>query len=149
MKSTGMWPLLGIREKSIRENYNKLLFEEPLLPVQKKEMVYGGYSMSTWLQVDQGAKVYMRDAAKKVPLLYTTDYQDGKLCLINGTFLADVRCLGLLTGAVGAVSEDFIYPVLGVKVSLSLSVWCVCVCVWFHKILWRCISVSLRLTWTT
>lgn len=110
-----LWPLLGIREKSVRENYNKLLFEEPLLPVQKDEMVYDGYNMSTWLQVDNGAKVYMRDAAKKVPLLYTTDYQDGKLCLINGTFLTDVRCLGLLTGAVGAVSEDFIYPVLGVK----------------------------------
>lgn len=110
-----LWPLLGIREKSVRENYNTMLFERPLLPVQMEEMTYDGYNMSTWLQVDQDAAVYMRDADKKVPLLYTTDYQDGKLCLINGTFLADVRCMGLLTGAAGAVSEDFIYPVLGVK----------------------------------
>lgn len=110
-----LWPLLGIREKSVRENYNKMLFEKPLLPVQMEEMAYDGYNMSTWLQVDQDAAVYIRDADKKVPLLYTTDYQEGKLCLINGTFLADVRCVGLLTGAASAVSGEFVYPVLGVK----------------------------------
>ncbi len=110
-----LWPLLKIREKSVRENYNQMLFERPLWPVQMEEVAYDGYNMSTWLQVDQDAAVYIHDAGKNVPLLYTTDYQDGKLCLINGTFLSDVRCMGLLTGAAGAVSRDFLYPVLGVK----------------------------------
>lgn len=110
-----LWPLLAIREKSVRENYNRMAFEGPLLPLQQEEMVYDGYSLSTWISVGDEATVYVRDGEKGVPLVYTCPYGSGRVCLINGTFLADARCAGLLTGAVGALQEDFIYPVLGVK----------------------------------
>lgn len=110
-----LWPVLGIREKSVRANYNRLRFEEPLLPIQAEEMVYGGYNMSTWLAVGDEAKVYIRDADSGVPVLYTCGYGEGAVCLINGTFLADIRCAGLLTGAVGTLQEDFLYPVMGTK----------------------------------
>lgn len=110
-----LWPVLGIREKSARVNYNRLRFEEPLLPVQAEEMVYGGYNMSTWLAVGDEAKVYVRDADSGVPVLYTCSYGEGAVCLINGTFLSDIRCAGLLTGSVGALQEDFLYPVMGTK----------------------------------
>lgn len=110
-----LWPLLAIREKSVRENYNRMSFEGPLLPLQQEEMFYDGYSLSTWISVGEEATVYVRDGEKGVPLIYTCPYGGGCVCLINGTFLADARCAGLLTGVVGAVWEDFIYPVLGVK----------------------------------
>lgn len=110
-----LWPILGIREKSVRDNYNRLRFEGPLLPVQAEEMVYGGYNMSTWVAVGEEAEVYVRDADSGVPVLYTCDYGEGAVCLINGTFLADIRCAGLLTGAVSALQGDFLYPVLGTK----------------------------------
>lgn len=110
-----LWPLLGIREKSVRENYNRLLFEAPVMPVQAEEMVYDGYSMSTWLSIDGDADVYIRDAGSNVPVLHTYGYGKGKICLLNGTFLADMRCAGLMTGAVCAVQEEVIYPVLGTK----------------------------------
>lgn len=110
-----LWPLLGIREKSVRENYNRLSFEGSLMPLQFDEMVYDGYNVSTWMSIDGEAEVYVRDADKDVPLLYTCEYGKGRICLINGTFLADVRCMGLLTGALSVTEEDFIYPVLGTK----------------------------------
>lgn len=114
-KDSYLWPLLGIREKSVRENYNKLEFEKPLMPVQADKMLYEGYSLSTWLSVDEDADVYIRDEDSGVPVLYTYNYGEGKICLINGTFLSDIRSAGLLTGAVGVLEEDFIYPVLGIK----------------------------------
>lgn len=110
-----LWPILGIREKSVRANYNRLRFEEALLPVQAEEMVYEGYNLSTWLAVNEEAKVYVRDADSDVPILYTKDYGEGRVCLINGTFLSDIRCAGLLTGAAGALQDDMIYPVMGTK----------------------------------
>jgi len=111
-----LWPVLGIQEKSVRENYNELSFERPLLPLQPDRAVYDGYSLSSWISVSDGASVYIRDAEKGIPILYTYEYQAGSVCLINGTFLSDVRCMGLLTGAISALWEDFLYPVLGVKV---------------------------------
>ena len=111
-----LWPLLAIREKSIRENYNRMSFEKPLLPFQLEEMVYDGYNMSTWLAVGGEAQVYIRDSEKGIPLLYTCHRGKGGICLINGTFLSDMRCAGLLTGAAGALTEDLIYPVVGTKV---------------------------------
>lgn len=110
-----LWPMLAIREKSVRENYNQLRFEKPLFPTQQEEALYDGYSASSWISVGEEAQVYVRDGEKGVPLLYVRPYGDGGVCLINGTFLTDTRCAGLLTGAVGALWEDFIYPVLGVK----------------------------------
>lgn len=110
-----LWPFLGIREKSVRENYNRLSFEESLMPLQFDEMVYDGYNASTWLSIDEDAEVYVRDADKDVPILYTCDRGRGRICLVNGTFLADVRCMGLLTGALSVTEEDFIYPVLGTR----------------------------------
>ena len=110
-----LWSILGIREKSIRENDNRLRFEEPLFPIQTDELIYDGFSASTWLSLCGDAKVYIRSADSKVPILHTMAYGAGKSCLINGTFLADPRCSGLLTGAVGTLWDDFIYPVMGTK----------------------------------
>lgn len=110
-----LWPALGIREKSAEEDYHDLVFEKPLLPVQPEQACYEGSSGSVRIEVSSDASVYVRDAENNVPILYTYDWQKGSVCLINGTFLADVRCMGLLTGAIGALLSDFIYPVLGVK----------------------------------
>ena len=111
----GLWPLLGIQENSAVENYHNLLFEKPLLPVQPEQVYYGGDSASARLVLSDDAFVYIRDAITNVPILYTRACQKGYVCLINGTFLSDIRCLGLLTGAAGTVLPDFIYPILGVK----------------------------------
>lgn len=110
-----LWPVFGIREKSAGEDCHELVFEKPLLPVQPEQACYNGNSGSARIEVSTDASVYIRDAENGVPILYTCVWQKGGACLINGTFLTDMRYMGLLTGAISALLPDFIYPVLGVK----------------------------------
>lgn len=111
-----LWPVFGIQKRSEGEDYHDLIFEKPLFPVQPERVYYGGNSGSARIEVDDDASVYIRDAVNGVPILHTYVWQEGSVCLINGNFLTDIRCMGLLSGAVGAVLPDFIYPVLGIKV---------------------------------
>lgn len=110
-----LWPAFGIQEKSSGEDYHDLVFEKPLLPVQPEKAYYDGDSGSVWIKASADASVYIRDAKDDVPILYTYDWQKGGVCLINGSFLTDTRCMGLLTGAMAVLWPDFVYPVLGVK----------------------------------
>lgn len=110
-----LWPVLGIQEVSPGGDCHDLIFEKPFLPLQPEQAYYGGNSGSARIELDDDASVYIRDEGNGIPILYTYVRQKGSVCLINGSFLADIRCAGLLTGAVGAVIPDFLYPVLGVK----------------------------------
>ena len=110
-----LWPAFGIREKSLGGACHDLVFEKPLLPVQPERAHYDGDSGSARIEVNSGACVYIRDGESDVPILYTYGWEQGGVCLINGTFLADIRCAGLLTGAMAALLPEFLYPVLGVK----------------------------------
>lgn len=110
-----LWSILGIREKSAGKDYHDMSFEKPLLPVQLEQAYYDGNSGSARIKVSADASVYIRDAENDVPILYTYAWKKGNVCLINGRFLADIRCMGLLSGAIAALMPDFVYPVLGVK----------------------------------
>lgn len=111
-----LWPACGILYKADTKDCEELLFEKPLLPVQPEWAChYDGDSDSVWIEVDDDASVYIQDAENNNPILYTYAWQKGSVCLINGAFLADARCMGLLTGAIGEMLPDFVYPVLGVK----------------------------------
>lgn len=112
---SSLWPAFGIREKSAGADYHDLVFEKPLLPVQPKKTYYAGSSGSARIEVGDDVSVYLRDAETDIPILYTNDWKKGSVCLINGSFLTDIRCMGLLSGAIGALLPDFVYPVLGVK----------------------------------
>lgn len=111
-----LWQLLGILEMSPGQDLREMVFEKPLLPLQPQRACYGGSgSGSARLAVSGDVSVYIRDVETGVPILYTYSWQEGGACLINGNFLADARCMGLLTGAMAALLPDFVYPVLGVK----------------------------------
>lgn len=109
-------PVFGVREISQGDDFHYLAFEKPLLPLQPEKAWYDGGSGSARVKVSEKAEVYIRVVADEdIPILYTHAYERGSVCVINGTFLADVRCAGLLTGAMTALLPDFLYPVLGVK----------------------------------
>lgn len=114
-EDSGLWPVFGIQELSSGEDCHDLLFEKSLLPVQPEQACYDGDSDSARIEVGADATVYLRDAGNDTPILYTYAWQQGSVCLLNGTFLTDARCMGLLTGAIGTLLPDFVYPVLGVK----------------------------------
>lgn len=111
-----LWPVFGIREVSPGDDFHYLAFEKPLLPLQPEKSWYDGNAGSARMKVSGEAEVYMWVVGDEdIPILYTYDWQRGGVCVINGTFLADVRCAGLLTGAITALLPDFAYPILGVK----------------------------------
>ncbi len=110
-----LWSAFGIREKSAGEDYHDLVFEKSLLPVQPEKVYYAGNSGSARIEVSDEASVYIREARSGIPILYTNDWQKGSVCLINGSFLTDIRCMGLLSGAISVLLPDFVYPVLGIK----------------------------------
>lgn len=114
-ENSRLWPVFGIREMLPGEDCHDLVFEKPLLPVQPERTYYDGNSSSAWIEAKSDVSVYLRDGETNFPILYTYAWREGGICLINGTFLADIRCAGLLTGAISALLPDFIYPVLGIK----------------------------------
>ena len=115
-EDAALWPVFGVREISPGDDFHYMLFEKSLLPLQPEKVWYDGNSGSARMKVSEQAQVYMRVVSDEdIPILYTHDWKDGSVCVINGTFLADARCAGLLTGAMTALLPDFIYPVLGVK----------------------------------
>lgn len=108
-------PVLGIIEKTIKENYRKFSFLKDFFPLQEDLMIYDGYNASLWLDVRNDAEVYIEDAEKKVPIVYTYQYGKGESLIINATLLSDTRCMGFLTAGIGCLLDDFVYPVLGVE----------------------------------
>lgn len=106
---------LGIQSKAGQQECREVTFEKPLLPVQPQRAVYGGESQCAAIEVADDAAVYLRCEEGGVPLLYTHAWREGAVCVINGTFLEDASYLGFLSGAIGALLPDFVYPVFGVK----------------------------------
>ena len=115
-EDSNLWPAFGVQDITPGDDFHYMLFEKPLLPLQPEKAWYDGSGGSARLKVSEEAEVYMRVVGDEdIPILYTHGWQEGSVCVINGTFLADIRCAGLLTGAMTALLPDFIYPVLGVK----------------------------------
>lgn len=108
-------PVLGIVEKTIKENYNEYLLVPNFFPLQDVSMRYDGYNASLWMDVRGDAKVYMQDKEKKVPMVYSYPYGEGKTLVINATFLSDSRCMGVLAAALGEILETFVYPMVGTE----------------------------------
>lgn len=108
---------LGIRKLLGEANSHELAFDEPFFPVQPDEMRFDGASGSHLISLipEEDVRVCIRDAQTDNPIVYTREWKEGSVCVINGEFLEDVQNMGLLTGAMSEVVSDFIYPVLGTR----------------------------------
>lgn len=108
-------PFLGIVEKNIKQEYHSFYITPGFLPYGSGVVNYGGFNASTWIKVREEATVYMAENEKKVPIVYSFPYKNGKTVVINGTMLEDMNSAGILAGAMSALNDDFIYPVMGVS----------------------------------
>ncbi len=105
-------PMMGIVEKSYRLNNTSFSFADGFFPVQETVMKYEDYNASTWIKEAASCEVYVADEEKGFPIVYTNEYEKGKILVINATLLEDFRCIGILTAGMGCLMEDFIYPVM-------------------------------------
>nr|WP_288546668.1 DUF2194 domain-containing protein [uncultured Blautia sp.] len=108
-------PVLGILEKSVKENYNNLVFEEGFFCNFSGAMSYDGYTVSTWIKTDEKTEIYGWTQEKKVPIVYTYPYGKGETLVINTNMLEDKACMGILTAGIGTLVDYFIYPAFGTK----------------------------------
>lgn len=117
INDTTLWGCLGIQDatRDSEKDVQKLVFEKPLLPLQQDEIAYAGSSESVRLSVNDDSAIFISEENTETPVMYVSSWGAGSVCVINGMFLQDVTSIGLLSGALGAVLSNFVYPVLGVK----------------------------------
>ncbi|QUH31715.1 DUF2194 domain-containing protein [Vallitalea guaymasensis] len=65
--------------------------------------------------LSQAATVYA-ETADSIPFIWDMDYKNGKFMIYNGTSLEAKENRGLLTGALGLLVDDYIYPILNAKI---------------------------------
>ena len=108
-------PVLGIVEKTIKENYNDFIIEDGFLPFMETKMKYSGYNLSTWIKTKDEVTIYISDLTKNVPIVYSNNYGNGEVIVINASFLEDKKSMGILSGSISILLDDFIYPIMGTK----------------------------------
>lgn len=106
-------PVLGITEKTIKENYCSFNVSEGFFPLECDELRYNGYNASSWLSVRSGAEIYIEDCEKEVPIVYSYPYGKGETLVINATLLSDSHNAGILTAGLGELLETLVYPIMG------------------------------------
>ena len=52
-----------------------------------------------------------------VPLLWDTNYKQGRFIVFNGTMLSSKENRGLLAGSISLMKDDFIYPIMNMKIA--------------------------------
>ncbi|MFV0362711.1 MAG: DUF2194 domain-containing protein [Suipraeoptans sp.] len=109
-----MQPFYGITEKNSRFSAQNFYFTGEIFPLQFDDMTYSTYNMSTHISIREEANVYIEEESG-VPIVYTYEFDDGNIGIINGTLLRDIKCSGVLTGIICNMLDDFVYPVVGVK----------------------------------
>lgn len=65
--------------------------------------------------LDERSTIYA-ESIDHVPLLWDTTYKKGKFMVFNGTMLETKENRGIITGAFSLLNEDFIYPIMDMKV---------------------------------
>lgn len=108
-------PIFGIVDKAYKVTGNVFSFSDGFLPFQEEEMYYAGFNSSTWLQLQDKAKIYVEDVENETPLIYSYPYGNGKTLVVNATFLEDVSCMGMFAGLLSNEIDGFVYPVYNTK----------------------------------
>lgn len=81
-----------------------------------------GLTNQAYALTNEAIDVYLNDnaiihaTAEDVPLLWETSYGIGKFMVFNGTFLSSKDSRGFLAGALSLLLQDFIYPILNMKI---------------------------------
>lgn len=108
-------PLWGILERGSLTPVSDITFVGSYFPYESitASQAYPTSALTVRLNVD--AEVLLK-GPEDLPLVWTHAYRLGRVAVINGSFLESKLSSGLLVGAVNAVKEYALYPVLGTKV---------------------------------
>ncbi len=108
-------PILGIIERGFLYNSQGLFIKEGFFPTGALNITEAiiPYS-STSVRLKDTCKIYVTDSDNN-PIIWTNEYREGRIGVINGNIVEDKAAMGLLVGALSAIQEHMIYPIIGTK----------------------------------
>ncbi len=107
-------PVWDIAEKGNRFVLTGLTISDGFLPYEGVTISYNAFAAATRIALSGRYEVFVR-TNDGVPLVYGGGYQQGRVMVINATILEDPSAQGFFYAALGELTQDLLYPVLGVK----------------------------------
>ncbi|RTQ95062.1 DUF2194 domain-containing protein [Lysinibacillus telephonicus] len=92
---------------------SNVLIKQNQLVMEKGET---GDNSSLSIGIDDRSTVYI-ESIDQVPLLWDIPYEKGKFMVFNGTMLGWKENRGLIAGAISLLNENFIYPIMNMKIA--------------------------------
>lgn len=108
-----LYPIWGIVEKGNLTAENIFHIVSDFLPYEEIDVDYSGYNASTNVKVTDDVKVLIK--GNNNPIVYSRVYKNGKIVVINGTFMENKNSGGIFSGALGELSGQLVYPIIGTK----------------------------------
>ncbi|WP_108669033.1 DUF2194 domain-containing protein [Peribacillus acanthi] len=65
--------------------------------------------------LDSECTIYAKSITNDQPLLWDVPYDKGKIMVFNGTMLSTKDNRGMIAGAISVLADDFIYPIMNMK----------------------------------
>ncbi|MEG1388723.1 MAG: DUF2194 domain-containing protein [Angelakisella sp.] len=107
-------PVFGIIERGEYLLCDDVTFLEGTLPYPKVSVENGYPSYSYSSRLNESCEILL-SGNNSNPLVWVNRYINGSCAVINGTFMENKISEGIFLGALAAMEENFIYPVLGTK----------------------------------
>jgi len=102
-------PLINTKGIKMRSN---LLFNQKGLTINDTFLTNSSLAVRLYEEVNVHATSF-----NGTPLLWERKFGDGNFVMFNGTMLQEKINRGLLIGAIGALQEDFIYPIKNMQLT--------------------------------
>lgn len=109
-----LYPVWGLIEKSGVVVENEFYISPNFLSYEESKVSYSGYNASTSIKVmdDINVMIHGKDSN---PILYSKKFHKGNIVMINGTFMRNKNASGIFCAALGELSGNLVYPIIGSK----------------------------------
>jgi hypothetical protein len=107
-------PLWGILERGSFKTVSDITFNQGYFPYDEitANQAFPTYSMT--LRLNETCEVLIQ-GENDIPLVWTHSYKEGKIAMINGTFMESKLSLGVFIAALNSTREYSLYPVFATK----------------------------------
>jgi hypothetical protein len=111
-RKLGLYEVGGFTEANGIELTSNILIKQKGLVINDDTII----NSSLAIGLESRSKVHAR-SVNNIPLLWDVPYQKGRFIIFNGTMLDSKVNRGLIVGSLSLMKEDFIYPILNMKLA--------------------------------
>jgi hypothetical protein len=108
---------LGIYEAGTFVDAKGIELTSNILINRKGLKVKDMLNSSIFISLDERSTIYAKAFSSDLPLLWDVKYGKGKFMVFNGTMLSAKDSRGFVAGAISLLQEDFMYPILNMKIA--------------------------------